>query len=190
MVNVMVFDFNVRKAAQVVSYLANKNSNSRINILKVIKLVYLADRESILQTGFPIIDDDRVSMPHGPVNSMTLRFVKGELEDGSWSALIKRYGRYEILANTSESTVDCDELSESEIGCLDKVWETFGHMDRYALRDWTHDPRNVPEWTNPNGSSLPIPLRSIFEHLNCENADIQSQLVDDYRQINRLLANL
>ena len=77
----MVSGFNARKAAQVVAYLANKAPNGRLNILKAIKLVYLADRESLRQSGFPILDDDRFSMPHGPVNSTTLRLANGELED-------------------------------------------------------------------------------------------------------------
>ena len=92
----MVSGFNARKAAQVVAYLANKAPNGRLNILKAIKLVYLADRESLRQSGFPILDDDRFSMPHGPVNSTTLRLANGELEDASWSEIIADRSNHEL----------------------------------------------------------------------------------------------
>jgi uncharacterized phage-associated protein len=186
----MASGFNARKAAQVVAYLANKAPNARLNILKAIKLVYLADRESMRQSGFPILDDDRFSMPHGPVNSTTLRFANGEMEDVGWSELIEDRANHELAVTDTGKACDWDELSDAEIECLDKVWQNFGHMDKYALRDWTHDPKNVPEWEDPNGSSAPIPVRRILQNLSVKNADAHSQVIDDHRRINRLLANL
>ena len=186
----MASGFNARKAAQVVAYLANKSQNARLNILKAIKLVYLADRESLQRSGFPILDDERVSMPQGPVNSMTLRLVNGEIEDAGWSELIEDRANYELAITDAGKTCEWDELSDAEIACLDKVWQDFGHMDKYVLRDWTHDPNNVPEWEDPNGSSSPIPVRRILQNLGVQNADAHSQVIDDHRRINRLLANL
>jgi uncharacterized phage-associated protein len=186
----MASGFNARKAAQVVAYFANKSPNLRLNVLKAMKLVYLADRESLRQTGFPILDDDRFSMPHGPVNSMTLRLANGELEDASWSELIEDRSSHELSVTDAGQACDWDELSEAELQCLDKVWQEFGHMDRFALRDWTHDPKNIPEWEDPNGSAFPIPVRRILQNLAVENPDAHSQLIEDHRRIDQLLANL
>ncbi len=49
----MAMGFNARKAAQVVAYLANKTPQKRLNIVKAMKLVYLADRDSFQHYGFP-----------------------------------------------------------------------------------------------------------------------------------------
>jgi uncharacterized phage-associated protein len=189
-VGVMATGFNSRKAAQVVAYLAGKSPYARLNILKAIKLVYLADRESLRQSGFPIIDDEHVSMPNGPVNSMVLRLARGEVEDASWSELIRDRENHELSVTEAGKSCDWDELSDAEIQFLDKVWLEFGDMDPFALRDWTHDPNNIPEWEDPNGSSSPIPVRRILQNLAVENADTHSQVIEDHRRINRLLANL
>ena len=63
-------------------------------------------------------------------------------------------------------------------------------MDPFVLRDWTHDPKNLPEWEDPNGSSFPIPIRRILQNLAVENADVHGHVIEDHRRINRLLANL
>jgi uncharacterized phage-associated protein len=182
--------YNVRKAAQVVAYLANKAPHARLNILKAIKLIYLADRESMRQSGFPILDETHVSMPQGPVNSTTLRFANGELEHLDWSKLIADRANHDLSATAEGQACDWDELSEAELQVLDKVWQDFGHMSQFALRDWTHDAANLPEWEDPNGSSTPIPLRRILQSLAVENAEAHSQAIEDQRQINQLLARL
>ena len=186
----MASGFNARKAAQVVAYLANKAPDARLNILKAIKLVYLADRESLRQSGFPILDEHRYSLPNGPINSTTLNYVNGDLKDAAWSELIQDRANHELSVTPAGKACGWDELSEAEVQCLDKVWQDFGHMDGYALRDWTHDPKNIPEWEDPNGSSALIPVRRILQNLAIENADAHSQVIEDHHRINRLLANL
>jgi uncharacterized phage-associated protein len=186
----MAVGFNARKAAQVVAYFAKRTVSARVNVLKVIKLVYLADRESLRRSGFPILDDNRVSMEHGPVNSITYNYLKGELEDQAWSELLHDRENHEVAITDAGKACDWDELSDAEIECLDKVWQDFGHMDKYVLRDWTHDPKNVPEWEDPNGSSEAIPVRRILQNLGVDNADEHGAVIEDHRRINRLLANL
>jgi uncharacterized phage-associated protein len=73
----MVFvEFNRRKAAQVAAFFA-RAEGGRINVLKLVKLIYLADREFVLRHGEPMLDDRWVSMPHGPVNSGTYDMIQG-----------------------------------------------------------------------------------------------------------------
>jgi hypothetical protein len=57
-------DYNVRKAAQVTAFFAKKQGGA-IDVLKVAKLLYCSI----------------VSMPHGPVTSMTLNYINGLEED-------------------------------------------------------------------------------------------------------------
>jgi uncharacterized phage-associated protein len=44
----------------------------KLNHMKLIKLLYVADRRALLRFGRPITFDWYVSMPHGPVLSFTL----------------------------------------------------------------------------------------------------------------------
>ncbi len=182
--------FNAKKAAQVVAYFANQAASKRLNVVKAVKLVYLADRESISRFGFPILDDDRFSMPLGPVNSTTYRFINGELEHKEWSELLQDRENHELSVTTAGASSDLDELSDADIDCLAETWRRFGAMDQWALVDWTHNAKNIPEWEDPNGSSVLIPLQRIMSLLSMENATEHSAVVEDHKKMSRLLAAL
>ena len=47
--------------------------------LKLMKLLYLADREGVHQLGY-LLSGDRPAVPHGPVLSMTLNLIDGDVE--------------------------------------------------------------------------------------------------------------
>ncbi len=155
--------FNPRKAAQTIAFFIMEEGHP-INILKAIKLVYLADRESVRVRGYPIQNEARVSMPHGPVNSVTLDWVNGSYRDnGEWSSFLSDRSNNRVgLSVATVTTEALDELSSREIEILKRVWNDFGHMGGFDLADWTHDPNNVPEWENPSGSSVAIPLERIM----------------------------
>lgn len=177
--------YDPRKAAQTIAYLAVKNGRKPLNVLKAIKLVYLADRESVRCSGFPIQDEPHYSMPHGPVNSTTYRFIQGEVppEDArGWGEFLTDRNAHRVgLVNPQIDTDDLDELSDADISVIDSVWEQFGHMSGWELVDWTHDPNNVPEWEDPNGSSNPIPLRRMMEALGLSQAAEQEAVVREHR---------
>jgi uncharacterized phage-associated protein len=183
--------FNSRRAAQVVAYLANKSTTKRLNVVKLIKLVYLADRESIKNFGFPILDDDdRVSMRLGPVNSTTYRYVNGEEISSAWNAILRDRSNHEISVKTAALESGWDELSDADIECLDKTWKTFGHMGPFDLVHWTHDPNNVPEWEDPDGSAYLIPMRRILTALGIEDVDLHNRTIEDHRRLSRLLDSI
>ncbi len=145
--------YNPRKASQTVAFFALKTAQRRINVLKVVKLVYLADRENVARYGSPILDERRVSMLNGPVNSFTYNHIKGEVSpeyDGGWSEFVSDRSNHDVgLASKNISVDDLDELSDAEVATLEIVWESFGDLDQWQLVDLTHDEANVPEWEDP-----------------------------------------
>jgi uncharacterized phage-associated protein len=184
--------FNARKSAQVIAFFISKSGGTSLNVVKAIKLVYLGDRCSVQKFGFPILDEARVSMPRGPVNSSTYRHINGEadLDACGWSEFLEDRAQHQIGAKQNFSPDDLDELSEADIQCLEQVWTEFGAMNEWELVDYTHDRKNVPEWEDPNGSSNPIPLERMMTLLGIENADEQAALVEDHRHIDRVLESL
>lgn len=184
--------FNARKAAQVVAFFATKTPHCEIDILKVVKLVYLSDRASIGRFGFPILDEPHVSMPHGPVNSHTYRYINGEVElDGTgWNEFLRDRANYKVAALKKFSLDDLDELSDADVECLEEVWAKFGHMGKWEIRDWTHNRTNVPEWEDPSGSSSPIPLERIMTMLGLENVESQAATIRDFRSVDEIFASL
>ncbi len=171
--------YNDRKAAQVVAFFANEAGGS-INVLKLSKLVYLADRESLRLYDMPILFDKLVSMDHGPVDSQTLNFISGFFSSAGWDEFVSAREGYSVgLARSLGSLDDLDELSEAETDVLIAIWEQFGRMDKYVLRDFTHD--HCPEWEHPGGSSREIPYARVFKFLGKDNTDVLAEHVEMLR---------
>lgn len=182
--------YNSAKAAQIIAYLALKNDARSINMLKAIKLVYISDREALKRFAVPMLDEPRVSMEHGPVNSWTYNFAKGEVEDKRWSAILDDRADHEIGVKPEVTADDLDELSDAEFETLDDVWGRLGHMDQWQLVKWTHKSENIPEWEDPGFSSNPIPLERLLRAVGIQNASEHAEFLRDQDAVSRLLAEL
>lgn len=185
--------YEPRKAAQTIAYLAIKNGRHPLNVMKAVKLVYLADRESVRRHGFPIQDEPRASMMHGPVNSETYRFINGEKDPSQcgWAEHLNDRENHRVgLRNRDVTIEELDELSDADIASLDAVWDQFGQMDQWQLRDWTHAPNNVPEWEDPGSTSTSIPLERLMRALNVENAAQQAAAVESLGLAKSVLKSL
>jgi uncharacterized phage-associated protein len=173
--------FNVRKAAQIAAFFAREQGGA-INVLKLTKLVYIADRQNMEKYDFPISGDNFVSMDHGPVNSITYSHINGmEGQSEDWSDFMADRAGYEVGLVRNLSDDDLDELSPADLETLREVWARFGHMNQYQIRDWTH--QNCPEWEDPDGSSYPIAFERVLGFLNKPNA---REIADDIRDQRRV----
>lgn len=179
--------FNEKQVAQIAAFFCKKEGGE-IPVLKLTKLIYLADRESMATTGFPITNDHLVSMPHGPVNSLTLNFVDGNYSSDDWSDLISDRANYSVGLSRDLGDDDLDELSQTDLEVLEKVWRNFGHMNKWQIRDWTHD--NCPEWEDPNGSCTPIPHERVLKYLNVSSADELANEIRAERGVENIFAQL
>lgn len=164
--------FSEKKAAQAAAYLLHRG-NGRMPVLKLMKLLYLAERHSYELFGEPMIGDKLVSMDHGPVLSQTLNKINGmsPSEPDGWDCWVAdREGHDVALRDASRirsPEQDLLELSDAELEILAETWEKFGHLGKYQLRDLTHD--ICPEWENPDGSSKPISFERLFSVLNYDS---------------------
>jgi uncharacterized phage-associated protein len=66
--------FSEQKVAQMAAFFLHEGRDC-MPLLKLIKLLYLADRESLRLHGMPISGDLVVAMPHGPVLSTQNRHL-------------------------------------------------------------------------------------------------------------------
>jgi uncharacterized phage-associated protein len=142
------------KATQVAARLLRLRGG-RMSHLKLIKLLYMVEREALLRFARPIINDSLVSMPYGPVVSATLdRINSPELyaADGYWSKYITPKQNNEVSLRDGDD-VPNGMLSAADEALIDDVFRKYGHLDRWTLVKLTHD---LPEWEDPNGSSTPI----------------------------------
>lgn len=132
-----------------------------MSYMKLIKLLYLADREALLEWGRPISFDRYFSMKQGPVLSRVYELINEGPTPGVetlWHQHISDPSNYEV-----ELRDDCrsDTLSEAERRVLARVFEEFGRMTRWEIVEWMHD--NLAEWTDPGSSAIRISYRDILE---------------------------
>jgi len=158
----------VEKITQAAAYLVQKRGQGHMSYMKLIKLLYLADRESLFKRGRPITFDKFVSMPYGMVLSGTLNLINGEEPGAYWNDVFEPFGDREIrLKKTSET----GKLSKAELAVLDAIFETFGSKSRWELVDYVH---TLPEWIDPNGSSIPVEVSDVLKFGSRTPAEIES----------------
>lgn len=172
--------FNERKVAQMAAFFLQRNGGS-LSILKLMKLLYLADRQSLDMFDAPISGDRMVSMPHGPVLSKTYELMNGSgfsVEDGWDSLVADRAGHMLSLkqCDLSQGDLDLPALSEADIEVLTAVQHEFGGMEAWDLRNFTHD--HCAEWRDPDGSSRPIDYKDVFTALGRDPEEAQQAQLD------------
>lgn len=162
---------NTRKTAQMAAFFI-KQQGGKISILKLQKLLYLADRESMKRHNFPMTMDRMVSMTYGPVLSGTLNLMNGSIRSDHWESLISDRANHNVaLTNPLIKIEELDELSRADLAILETVWGDFGHMDQWQISDYTHD--HCPEWEDPEDSVKKLSFRSVLVALGTasEEAD-------------------
>ena len=184
--------FTARKVAQMAAYFADRQGG-RINILKLMKLLYLADRGAMIAHGEPISFDYFVSMDHGPVLSRTLNLINGTYPDhmaADWDEWISDREGHVIASNRRFGRDDLDQLSDADLEVLDSTWRAFGHMNQWELVEYTH--KNLPEWQNPNGSSIPILEETILTSagIPADKAKLLAEAIATEHKLDRALADV
>jgi uncharacterized phage-associated protein len=184
--------YNEQKTAQIAGWFLAQ-ANGRMPHLKLMKLMYLAEREALGKHSFSMTGDHFVSMPHGPVLSLTLGHINDDSlsnETDGWDTWIGDLANYEVtLVRAVVDRDSFDELSDIDIEVLQRTWDGFGHMGKYQIRDYTHDKRNCPEWTDPKGSSKPIMYADVFKAFgyNEEQAALLESNLQDHNRVARAL---
>lgn len=166
--------FNEKKATQCAAYLLRLRGG-RMSYLKLVKLLYLADREALKRWGSPITTDCYYSMPKGPVVSNIYNLMREEEDKAYWSSYITPpLGQFELALTALPCPTG--ELSRAEEKLLTDIFAEFGQMTRWQLVDYTH---TLPEWKDPQGTSSPIHIEEILRaqgRAEEEIAEIMSDL--------------
>jgi len=154
--------YSEKRAAQTAAFFISRAGGS-IGILKLMKLMYLAERESLVRYGEPITGDVLVSMKHGPVLSKTLDHINGFIDskDGAWESWISARAGHQLgLRPAHEPADELTQLSDADMQILAFTWDKFGCYNQYKLRDITHE--ICPEWEDPGDTSQLIPYSRVL----------------------------
>lgn len=184
--------FSPTRIAQMAAFFAAREPQSTINIMKLIKLLYLADRESLRLYGEPITFDNMFSLDEGPILSRSLNMINGELSIASAEAWDKwmsdRDQDHNVRVRRNFGRDDLDYVSDADFDVLQNVWSQFGHMNQWQLSDYTHE--HCPEWQNPHGSRLPIDEAELLTYLGRTKEDAAEikKRIESSRNLDRILA--
>lgn len=155
----MLIPFNTTRVAQASAVLLKQHAN-RMSRMRLLKMLYIADRECIAQTGRPISGDRAVAMKNGPVLSRTYDLIKGEdFQAPTWSKFIENVGRIDVALRSDPGV---GLLSKHEIAKLQEIARRFEESDDWEVANYTHQ---FEEWKKhePEGNGQnPIPLDDVL----------------------------
>jgi uncharacterized phage-associated protein len=166
----MTLLFNETKATQAAARFLRLRGGS-MSYVKLIKLLYLADREALIRWGRPITTDRYASLDIGPVVSRIYDLVRGEPPPNAfriWQKSISSPENYRVRLLDDPGS---SELSTSEQAIIDEVFAQHGRQGRWSLVDHT---RSLPEWTHPDGGALPIEYHDILKAASKTEAEISA----------------
>ena len=167
--DMITFRFNEEKTTQVAS-LFIKKAGGKLNYTKLIKLLYLTDREALKLWERPLTGDSYVSMPNGPVLSITydlLNYKEDPRKRSYWYRFIHKTN-YDVILKDKPST---DELSKREIRLIDKIHEKYKNIDWGKMIVICHEV--CPEWKHPGDTSIPIRIEDILTNFDKTERDIE-----------------
>lgn len=167
------FRLNPEKALQAAAVLLRQERTHRMNYMRLLKLLYLADRLSLQERGRSITNDRAVAMQRGPLPSGVFDIIKEEHTFAPrWSSFIERDG-FDVALIEDPGNAD---LSKVEIATLLGVTQVNRGLDEWDLVLATHQ---LPEWrkNDPGDSSKDIPIEDILEAIG--RSDDAASIIED-----------
>jgi hypothetical protein len=105
--------FRSRKAAQACAFFAAKAVKG-MDKLKIVKLLYLAERVHLASYHAGLVWDDLFSLKNGPVPSSSLNGIDGNIHPEVWDEYLGKHGNKRFAARQLLRD-DFDELSNAEL---------------------------------------------------------------------------
>lgn len=155
----MHFRFNPEKTIQSVGLLLELEG-CPVSRMRLLKLLYIAERELLTESGRPLTGDVAIAMKYGPVLSQVYDLIKGVASDSeSWRDHFENSGYRVRLKKKPERS----SLTKREIEKLIEVASRFSDMTDDELSELTH---GFKEWSGnfQEGTSTPIPWREILSY--------------------------
>ena len=181
-----------RLAAQVAAGLILRASRA-VGALRLMKLMYLVEREAMARHVFPIVFDDIHAMRNGMALSRTYDLMiqkPGTPTNGEWTRYIERSNRG-LIVRHGVSAESLDGLTRNDVAAIDHVWHTHGrkstdeliHDVHHALDEW------AAHWNDPDRKrgAVPVPYAQMYQlllGLGDEDAEDAASEVAYFRTVN------
>lgn len=163
----------------------------KLNYTKLIKLLYLADRQSISDINVSITGDTYASLPLGPILNTTYQLIRGEgsiNEQAKWDISFEK----DNFMLVQLRNIPTGKLSKYEMKVLSDIAAKYRNVTYSNMIDVLHNPSVCPEWKDPHNSSLLLSKRDILAALGRTEDEITEIEEDDavYAQEDKIFAEL
>jgi uncharacterized phage-associated protein len=182
---------DVEKAVEAAAVLLRMESSRQLSRLRLVKLLYIAHRRAIRDTGIPLLRSEVVAMKHGPVHSEVLDLInENHRAIHRWAKFIKTDGPRNVQLIEQPSV---SELSHEEIEILQRVSRELEEFSDWEVAELTHTfqewDRNYPD-KNAN-TSYPIPFEQVIEFAtrSRDDADEIIQHLRDEQEFDELFSS-
>jgi len=188
----LTFEFSLEKLVRSIAFFS-KQGVPDLTKLKIIKLLYFADKHHLLLHGKPIIGDAYFCMEWGPVPSYSLNEINAALSkpevplfDKSdvnlFSKVLnikKHFYQNHPRFEAKEEEFSTSVFTQSELDSLAHTANVYGYKTAKELVDLTHQ---EPTWVISNqgrkqGSNTPITYDLFFEGAPEKSRRILGKLV-------------
>ncbi len=153
----MHFRFDLEKTIQATGLLLELEG-SPISRMRLLKLLYIVDRELLTESGRPLTGDVAVAMKYGPVLSHVYDLIKGIAQDSdAWREYFDSAG-YKVCLKRKP---DRRELTKRETEKLIEATNRYRDVTDEELSEVSHD---FPEWLShfQEAASTPIPWTEVL----------------------------
>jgi uncharacterized phage-associated protein len=139
--NMASFVFRFDKTLQAAGMFLRLNGG-RMEFLKLLKLLYIADRECLGVEGDTITGDNVRAMKHGPVLMTVYNLIKNNDDPQAplWHRYIKRCSNHSVYVAKDPGTLD---LCRYEKEVVEQIYSRYGKENTFDLVKLTH---SFPEW--------------------------------------------
>lgn len=172
------YTYNYTKALQAAALILQEH-HRRMDYIRLIKILYIADRELLAESGRTLTGDKAVAMKYGPVLSKVYDLIREHTDPSSlapkWNTVIQKDG-YEV---SLKGEVDLGQLTKAEVRKIRELCKKFHGDTTEDLLDVVH---GFPEWKKAfegksEISSYPIPWETVLE------AQGKADLIDEAQNL-------
>lgn len=175
--------FDIDKTVAAAGYLT-KRCGRKIDVFVLLKMMYAAERDALLNWHRPITGDSFASLPKGPILSRTYNLIKNEVLSTNsdmvkWSRHFSPRSGFEIKLIADP---DFDFLSQRETDVLEKSAIEIAALIKKHGRIYEVLHQQWPEWKDPQKfgkHSIPLTLKEVL-----------SEIVEDESEVERVVSEI
>jgi len=158
------FLLDLARTIQAVAFLLRREPHRCMNYMRLLKVLYLAERKILADSGKPLTGSPVVAMKRGPVLEDVYSLIRSQhVATAEWAKHFRTVSyRLEMHDDPGSS-----QLSRFVTRTLEEVAAKFDNCDEFDMVDFTH---TLPEWqsNDPGESSRRISLEDILRAVGRE----------------------